>query len=83
MRRESEEETTAAMHHFALIILILVVTIYLIVGGFIFWALESDRELQHEAKRMNFNLTYHLTNFTGECVSLTWPRKETGGRAPY
>lgn len=54
-----------------LLILIVVEIAYIIGGGFIFWALESEAEQQHKQQQRAFNLSDIIANLTASnsCVS--------------
>lgn len=58
-----------AMRAVVLLIIILVEIVYLIAGGFIFWALESSREQEQKTAQRNFNLSALLTNISGEVLT--------------
>lgn len=42
---------------------------YLIIGGLIFWVLESDREQEKKTAQRNFNFSDLLNNISGLFVS--------------
>lgn len=59
------------MRCIVLFILIVVEVVYLIAGGFIFWALESPREQQQKQQQIAFNLSNIIDNVTASfpCAS--------------